>query len=302
MDKETRRPCPLCGAEAAGARPLLVEKGEPVLFCRACGMMYLDRREQETDAAEAADYVKNFCAIHENLLHAGSFAAASIIESLPGVDSLLEVGIGVGALAQEATRRGMDYWCVEPSRALVGLALDKGLVREEKTFVAPIEEVELPQERFDAVVLNMVLEHLLDPVSALAISLKALKPGGVLYVEVPNSRLFTLRAAVRRMLGMTSFMSGHINFFTPATVRRCLDRAGMTGSRTRIISNFRRGEGEAMVSFYKEAAGSLKIIDRILRRFPLDEALGVATILCCCGRKAPGSRPAQGHEEFSATK
>jgi len=285
MDKQTRRPCPLCGAQAAGARILFVENGEPVLFCRACGMMYLDRKEQETDATEAADYVKNFCAIHDNLLHAGSFAANSIIDSLGQVASLLEVGIGVGALAQQATRRGIDYWCVEPSRDLVRLALDKGLVREEKSFVAPIEEVELPQERFDAVVLNMVLEHLLDPVSALAGSLKSLKPGGVLYLEVPNSRLFTLRTRVRKMLGMTSFMAGHINFFTPATIRRCLAQAGMTQSRSRIISNFRRGEGEAMVSFYKEAAGSLRIIDRILRRFPLDEALGVATILCCCGRK-----------------
>lgn len=292
MIRDAHRSCPLCGEDPSGAEHLFHENGEAILSCRACGMMYLDHCSQETDDADAAQYVRNFVAIHDNLLQAGSRAARSILDSLGSATSLLEVGIGVGALAQQAGRRGMDYWCVEPSSELVAIALAKGLIREEKTFVAPIEQVELPRERFEAVVLNMVLEHLLDPVGALATALTTLKPGGFLYVEVPNSRLFTLRAALRRALGMSSFMPGHINFFTPATLRRALARAGMIQSRTRIISNFRRGEGEAMTSFYKKASNKLRIIDAVLRRFPLDEALGVATILCCFGRK--GSQPPVG--------
>ncbi|QWV95945.1 class I SAM-dependent methyltransferase [Geomonas nitrogeniifigens] len=285
MPEKTRRACPLCGAHAERARTLLLAQGAPLLSC-ACGMMYLEVQQQESDLAEYSDYVGNFCNRHDSLLKAGAYAARSILDGLGSVGSLLEVGIGVGALAQQAKARGIDYWCVEPCKELVQLACDKQLIREEKTLICPIEESRLPRERFDAVVLNMVLEHLLDPVLALKIALLALKPGGMIYLEVPNSRLFTLRAALRRRLGMTAFMSGHINFFTPVTIKECLALAGMQESHTRIVSNFRRGEGEAMVSFYKNAASKLKVIDGILRRFPVDEALGIAAILCCYGRKA----------------
>ena len=50
-----------------------------------------------------------------------------------------------------------------------------------------IEEVDYPDSFFDFITFGAVLEHLYDPSAAIQKSLKWLKPGGLIHIEVPSS-------------------------------------------------------------------------------------------------------------------
>jgi SAM-dependent methyltransferase len=97
---------------------------------------------------------------------------------------------------------GRDLWLALPSSAhVVGLdtshqaleqnpAIDEGLVGDVQTYP-------LPSESYDAVVCWMVLEHLPDPVAALANMARSLRPGGLLVIGVPN--LWSLKGIVTKI-------------------------------------------------------------------------------------------------------
>jgi 2-polyprenyl-3-methyl-5-hydroxy-6-metoxy-1,4-benzoquinol methylase len=78
---------------------------------------------------------------------------------------------------------------------------------------------ELPaEERFELITSWHVLEHLRDPVAALAILREHLVPGGLLAIEVPN--------LVRLGRNSRGFHVGHLYYFTPETMTLALIKAG----------------------------------------------------------------------------
>ncbi len=56
----------------------------------------------------------------------------------------------------------------------------------EKILMATGESIPFPDATFDVVYSANVLEHTADPVKVLSESLRVLKPGGILHMEMPN--------------------------------------------------------------------------------------------------------------------
>ena len=86
-------------------------------------------------------------------------------------------------------------------------------------------------KRFDVVTLNHVLEHLLQPVATLAdIRKRFLRSGGSVVIEVPDI------SYVRRG-DFSPFHIQHVNYFTPQTLIRACNSAGLAVDAVRTFQN-----------------------------------------------------------------
>jgi 2-polyprenyl-3-methyl-5-hydroxy-6-metoxy-1,4-benzoquinol methylase len=134
---------------------------------------------------------------------------------------LLQVGSGHGLLLDEARRRGYDVEGVELWSEGVAHARDRlGLqVRE-----AAIEDVHLDGERYDAVLLVDVLEHLADPIAVLDRMRGALAPGGALLVVTPDPSSLVARIAGRRWW---CYVPAHVHLIPRATLRELIRARGL---------------------------------------------------------------------------
>jgi SAM-dependent methyltransferase len=133
---------------------------------------------------------------------------------------MLEVGCGHGLLLDEARARGWAVEGLEIADASLAHARDAlGLdVR-----AATLEEVE-PCDRYQAVVLADVLEHLDDPVDALGRIARLVVPGGVALIVTPDPASRTARLAGPRWWG---YLPSHTHLIPHATLRGLLRDAGL---------------------------------------------------------------------------
>jgi len=195
---------------------------DDIVACESCGHMQLERLPAEEslldlyEAAESGDYVEE-----ERGQRVTAQAALERIERwAPGRGRLLDLGCWVGFLLAEARERGWDTIGVEPSAFASAYARDRlGLdVRRDGLFTA-----DLPEASFDAVVLGDVIEHLVDPGRALERIAGLLRPGGVVYLALPDAG-----SALARRLGPRwwSVIPTHVQYFTRASLLGLLERRG----------------------------------------------------------------------------
>ena len=134
---------------------------------------------------------------------------------------LLEVGSGHGLLLDEARSRGYEAEGLEPSRAAIRHARDslRLPVRD-----GSLEDPGLDGERFDAIVLADVLEHLEDPVGAIDRCTELLAPGGALVVVTPDPSSPTARLAGGRWWG---YLPSHVCLIPRLTLRELIAGRGL---------------------------------------------------------------------------
>lgn len=119
-------------------------------------------------------------------LDAGAIEAA-ILAALPGrVEMLLDIGAGTGGLLELVAPRVDRALGVDASREMLALARarlsERGLAERCTVRQADMYRLPLPDARFDAVTLQMVLHYAEDPAAALAEAVRVLRPGGALIV------------------------------------------------------------------------------------------------------------------------
>jgi len=135
---------------------------------------------------------------------------------------MLDVGCGHGLLLDEARARGWQVAGLEISAASRAHATDVlGLdVRD-----ATLDDLDPATDGgLQAVVLTDVLEHLDDPVAALAQIGLLLAPGGVVCVVTPDPSSLTARVAGSRWWG---YLRSHTFLVPAATLRELLRAAGL---------------------------------------------------------------------------
>lgn len=102
----------------------------------------------------------------------------------PTATRVLDVGCNTGAFGEalKATRT-VEVWGVEP----MAVAAEHAQRVLDRVIIAYFEpQAPIPDAYFDAVVFNDVLEHLIDPWSALSLARSKLRPGGQVIVSLPN--------------------------------------------------------------------------------------------------------------------
>lgn len=93
------------------------------------------------------------------------------------------------------------------------------------------EQVTQLEEMFDLIVLNDVLEHMVDPWSALSATSSLLGAGGHVVASIPNIRYFPVILDLVRRDEWTYSDWGvldrtHLRFFTATTMRRMFESSG----------------------------------------------------------------------------
>jgi SAM-dependent methyltransferase len=149
------------------------------------------------------------------------FRAECIVHDLRLTEGarVLEVGCGDGRLLAALESLRMDVAGIEPDEAEAAKATARGL---RKVQVGTLEEFTIVRNSFDVVVAVHVLEHFPSPRAALAHMRLLLKPGGAIWLEVPN---------VHQPIGPLEgnhWQAVHLYDFSPPTLIALLVRAGLS--------------------------------------------------------------------------
>ena len=102
--------------------------------------------------------------------------------------TILDVGCAVGSFGQLIkSERSSEVWGIEINDYAASIAAQK----LDKVICGSFDEtLDLPKDKFDCIVFNDVLEHLVDPYSALLYSKTLLRDGGKIVASIPNVRYF----------------------------------------------------------------------------------------------------------------
>ena len=188
-----------------------------IVRCSVCGHMQVEELPaEELLAEEYAEVWDEAYVEEEEGQRATARRALERIERHVEVGALCDLGCWVGFLLSEAEKRGWRGVGVEPSHAAAAYARDRlGL----NVHSAPLWGGQMDARSFDAVVMGDVIEHLPDPGAGLRRVAKLLRPGGVVYLALPDAG-----SAVARALGARwwSVLPTHLHYFTRASLARLL--------------------------------------------------------------------------------
>lgn len=138
---------------------------------------------------------------------------------------VLDFGCGAGDFADEVARWGAEVDGVEADAVARALAARRGVRVFKELADVPLER---KGQAYDLIALLDVLEHVRAPLSLLTELRALLRPGGVLYLSVPNRRAPQARLLGARWDQATN--PTHLFLFSPQSVRYLLRRAGFAAS------------------------------------------------------------------------
>lgn len=142
---------------------------------------------------------------------------------------VLDVGCSFGHLLEDMLSHGWSGTGVEPSPVAAGIARQRS---GANILEGLLEEVELPDQAFDAVVSLYVLEHVADPRGFLQEVHRVLVDGGLAIVRVPHAQPLM---GISRWLGRPLLQAPmHLNDFSPRSLGRLATELGFRGFEARI--------------------------------------------------------------------
>ena len=222
-DAETIRwdRCPIC---RSGDRSSLVEF-EFLAFVRCqCGLVYKSRDKASSVGTTDATYHERY---DRRQAHRVRKARRQILDVLNHVEPgpLLDVGCSLGYALQAAADLGLEA---------KGLDLNESLLEptRERGFDVRVGDVTGPypfaDSAFNIVILKHVFEHTADPRAALSEVRRVLKPGGGVFIAVPNGDYIKARLMPKTHTFFQPETGGryHFVYYTPKLLRRLLNDAG----------------------------------------------------------------------------
>src|SRR5271157_5895212 len=148
----------------------------------------------------------------------------------PGASAVLDIGCGAGAFAQMLkSERKAEVWGLE----LVADVAQEAARKLDRVIIGDIEvdDIALPDEYFDCIICNDVLEHLVDPWRVLRWLRHKLKADGKIVASVPNVRFFPVLKELLLHKRWEYKSQGvldrsHLRFFTMVAVRDMFESSG----------------------------------------------------------------------------
>ena len=176
------RICPFC--EGSKTKPF---DNTRFFICTNCGLFINDVMSEE----KVKDTNKNFLlsACHnpknrESRLKEADELQCTTLERYINVGRIYDVGAASAFFLKAAKDRGWEVYGNEISTKAIEWAKENYDIDLDYGF---FEEVELEKESFNSVVLWNSLEHTHNPKTTLDKCYSILKPGGLIYIKVPNN-------------------------------------------------------------------------------------------------------------------
>jgi len=199
-----------------------------ILRCRTCGFAFRQSRFNEEQLADL--YRKMDPRVYQAEMRGRNRTAErhlrivtenSRFNGHPGY--LLDIGCASGIFLLKALEAGWQVAGIEPSEVLYKEAVER--IGSRGTILPLIlEEADFGDLRFDAITLWDVLEHVVDPMNIMKRCHDLLKPGGCLFLNVPDLDSFEARFLGRRW---PLLLPEHMNYFNRPSLKLCAEKSGL---------------------------------------------------------------------------
>jgi len=251
------RPCPIC--DSIGPRTFLHRQrfyegplgdGYEVVVCNACGAGFADgipsQAELDRYYAEQSKYTYAHADGTESPYDFKRFEliADQLEPHLPSKSArILDIGCATGGLLAVLKRRGFanvigsdpSPACVEAARRLHGIEVRTAALAQHQDWT----------DRFDAILLVGVLEHVREVRAAGRVAADLLKPDGLLYCAQPDVEAFAecVNAPYQQ------FSMEHVNFFSRDSLARLMAAGGLVPRATwHWMVEWREGVTDSVLS------------------------------------------------------
>jgi 2-polyprenyl-3-methyl-5-hydroxy-6-metoxy-1,4-benzoquinol methylase len=190
--------------------------------CKQCQLVYLEQLPEFNIKKHYNNpqYFEGYLAQRENFKKIFQKILKNI-EKYHKKGRLLEIGFGSGLLLELAQKKGWEVWGVEISSWAVKQAKENF---RNRIFEGEIENLDLPENYFEVIVINHVLEHSLAPDKILNKSFRLLKRGGVLFIGLPNFASFFSKILRKKWPGLG--LPDHIWQFDLKTIQALVRKQG----------------------------------------------------------------------------
>jgi 2-polyprenyl-3-methyl-5-hydroxy-6-metoxy-1,4-benzoquinol methylase len=191
--------CPVCNSDKKKEIGLpkinliskrFVDKEFKIVQCNNCELYYvspkIDFNSSQWNQLYNSEYFSNqsnwLLEKRKEELAKRFDTARSLIENQNQKLKYLDVGAGEGKGLLEAHRRGWEATGID----IVDNRLQEAKLSEIKFIKSNLLECDLPENHFDFIYVDSVIEHVLNPFEYLSKIKKLLRKGGVIYIGVPN--------------------------------------------------------------------------------------------------------------------
>lgn len=178
--------CLICGS--AGQNLIYKIDNISIIECSACGFKY------SSPIPTGEEIIKNYSeeyfereydtfADEELVAHDVGSKMYARIEKYVAPGKVLDIGCGVGNYIFSGQKRGWTCYGIDVSPVAAKITREK---TGAEVFVGFIEDAGYENGFFDSIVMVHSLEHQVNPRVTLKEVFRALRPGGVLFISVPN--------------------------------------------------------------------------------------------------------------------
>ncbi len=260
--------CDLCGCLIFKKLYEKIEKGYQILKCLSCGFVFV--YPQSTAGKELDSYYQDASAVKDNdlvrfkkrLSQLNSPIRKAILKEFYGYKNIattwnnglskifvflllpffckdtipfqgrgriLDIGCGSGLSLSLLKSIGWDVYGVEVNKFACDYAAKMGV----NIFCGELEKANFTPGFFDVIKITQVLEHLPSTDLVFAQMKRILKPGGTIYLEVPNLKSFAASCFKEKWLGI----GGHLTAFSAETLSYIGKKHGLSMKKIRFKSN-----------------------------------------------------------------
>jgi 2-polyprenyl-3-methyl-5-hydroxy-6-metoxy-1,4-benzoquinol methylase len=222
------RACPTCGSSEA--REELAKDHMQLVRCSACDLVYVsptfdDAHYREVYASEEYQDIVRDLGIKSHEYRVERFGRERVALMAAHLHAAraryLDVGCSTGFVVEAARDAGWEAIGIDLNPSAIAF----GCARQLDLRTAALEDAGFDERSFDAISFFDVIEHLLEPLKTLRAGVRLLRPGGIVFLYVPN-----YDSASRLLMGKDAHFiwpTHHLNYYTPATIRDLMAREGL---------------------------------------------------------------------------
>lgn len=230
--------CPVCGS--AGISKVFKVKDNTasqeyfdIYHCRNCQVRFTQNPPSEASIGEyyqSENYISHtddskglINRLYLIVRNISISQKKKLIEKITGLRqrNLLDVGSGTGYFAATMSKAGWQVAGVEPDEGARNIAMERHSLK-----LLPGEELfNLPANKFDAITLWHVLEHVHDVKKYIVTFKKLLSDNGKLFIAVPNYTSYDAMSYGPNWAGYD--VPRHLYHFTPQTMQWLMKESGL---------------------------------------------------------------------------
>ncbi len=243
--------CPICENEAGFWQYF---KTVPILQCTAgdCGFCFFYLPDWKSPYSKV-DYYESWRPGPLAYATPWNRARVDIVKKFKQTGAVAELGCGIGETALALSKAGYQVVGVEESPKAIDF-LKKEYPGTEWVNENILQYLNNNPRRFDVITMFHVLEHIPEPKNVIRLVDAALRPGGVIVIEVPD-----VGGGFARLKGLNwdYFIDHHVNYFDAKSLTKLL---GLVGYRLKLLErtyHFSFPQGNMIKDFIKGSLARL---------------------------------------------